>query len=57
MAPVGGLALDAHARAVEAWSRAADAARARDGALEYVRLYPHGRRVAAVRDLGGILMV
>jgi transmembrane sensor len=54
MAPAGGLAQDALAREVEAWSRAGDAARARDGALEYVRLYPHGRRVAAVRDLGGI---
>jgi transmembrane sensor len=54
MAPVGGLAQDALAREVEAWSRAGDAARARDGALEYVRLYPHGRRVSAVRDLGGI---
>jgi transmembrane sensor len=54
MAPAGGLAQDALAREVEAWSRAGDAARARDGALEYVRLYPHGRRVSAVRDLGGI---
>jgi hypothetical protein len=54
MAPGGGLAQDALAREVEAWSRAGEPARARDGALEYARLYPHGRRLAAVRDLGGI---
>jgi transmembrane sensor len=54
MAPGGGLAQDALAREVEAWSRAGESARARDAALEYVRLYPHGRRLAAVRDLGGI---
>jgi len=54
MAPGGGLAQDALAREVEAWARAGETSRARDGALEYVRLYPHGRRLAAVRDLGGI---
>jgi transmembrane sensor len=54
MAPVGGLGEDALAREVEAWARAGETARARDGALEYKRLYPHGRRLAAVRDLGGI---
>jgi transmembrane sensor len=54
MAPAGGLAQDALAREVEAWARAGETARARDGALEYQRLYPHGRRLAAVRDLGGI---
>jgi transmembrane sensor len=54
MAPGGGLAQDALAREVEAWARAGETARARDGALEYQRLYPHGRRLAAVRDLGGI---
>jgi hypothetical protein len=54
MAPAGGLAQDALAREVEAWARAGETARARDGALEYVHLYPHGRRLAAVRDLGGI---
>jgi hypothetical protein len=54
MAPSGGLAQDALAREVEAWARAgvSDSARAR--ALEYVRLYPQGRRLAAVRDLGRI---
>jgi transmembrane sensor len=54
MAPTGGLAQDALAREVEAWARAGEAARAHDAALEYVRLYPHGRRLRAVRDLGGI---
>jgi transmembrane sensor len=53
-APAGGLAQDALAREVEAWARAGETSRARDGALEYQRLYPHGRRLAAVRDLGGI---
>ncbi|HVZ73427.1 MAG TPA: tetratricopeptide repeat protein, partial [Polyangia bacterium] len=51
-APKGGLAQDALAREVEAWSRAGDAARAHATALEYVSLYPDGRRVAAVRVLG-----
>jgi hypothetical protein len=54
MAPVGGLAQDALAREVEAWAHAGETARARDAALEYARVYPHGRRLAAVRDLGGI---
>jgi transmembrane sensor len=54
MAPGGGLAQDALAREVEAWARAGDTAKARDGALEYQHLYPRGRRLAAVRDLGGI---
>jgi tetratricopeptide (TPR) repeat protein len=54
LAPAGGLAQDALAREVEAWSRAGRADRARASAAEYVRLYPNGRRVAAVRDLGGI---
>ncbi|HVR01654.1 MAG TPA: hypothetical protein VMT47_05955 [Polyangia bacterium] len=54
MAPGGGLAQDALAREVEAWSRAGESGRARDAALDYSRLYPRGRRLAAVRDLGGI---
>jgi tetratricopeptide (TPR) repeat protein len=53
-APTGGLAQDALAREVEAWSRAGEAARSHASAIEYVRLYPEGRRLAAVRDLGGI---
>ena len=54
LAPMGGLAQDALAREVEAWSRAGLTDQARASATEYVRLYPNGRRVAAVRDLGGI---
>jgi hypothetical protein len=54
MAPSGGLAQDALAREVEAWARAGISESARAGAIEYVRLYPHGRRLAAVRDLGRI---
>jgi hypothetical protein len=54
MAPAGGLAQDALAREVEAWARAGMSSRAHDAAVEYVRLYPNGRRVAAVRDLGRI---
>jgi hypothetical protein len=54
MAPTGGLAQDALAREVEAWARAGETAKAHDGALEYAQLYPHGRRLSAVRDLGGI---
>jgi transmembrane sensor len=54
MAPSGGLAQDALAREVEAWARAGASDRARSAATEYVRLYPTGRRLAAVRDLGGI---
>jgi hypothetical protein len=53
-APTGGLAQDALAREVEAWSRAGETARAHARALEYVRLYPQGRRLSAVRDLGGM---
>lgn len=54
MAPTGGLAQDALAREVEGWARAGMTERARAAATEYVRLYPMGRRLAAVRDLGGI---
>jgi hypothetical protein len=54
MAPGGGLGEDALAREVEAWARAGESARARAAAAEYLRLYPHGRRLAAVRDLGGV---
>jgi hypothetical protein len=54
MAPTGSLAQDALAREVEAWARAGMSSRAHDAALEYVHLYPNGRRVADVRDLGRI---
>jgi transmembrane sensor len=52
---VGGpLAEDALAREVEAWSRAAETARARALALEYQRAYPGGRRSKAVAKFGGL---
>lgn len=50
----GALTQDALAREVEAWSGAGDATQARERALEYVKLYPHGRRISAVRRLGGL---
>lgn len=48
----GPLAEDALAREVEACSRAGDTARARSLALEYNRLYPHGRRRHVVAKFG-----
>lgn len=54
LAPRGALAEDALAREVEAWSRAGDTALARARAEEFVRLYPDGRGVAAVKRLGGL---
>jgi transmembrane sensor len=54
LAPHGGLAQDALAREVEAWARAGARDRARTRAQEYVRLYPDGRRLGAVKELGGI---
>ncbi|AKF09104.1 FecR family protein [Sandaracinus amylolyticus] len=54
MAPDGSLAQDALAREVEAWHRAGDAEQARERALEYLRLHPHGLRASAVRRYGGI---
>jgi len=50
----GTLTQDALAREVESWSGAGDAEQAHERALEYTRLYPQGRRVAAVRRLGGL---
>jgi transmembrane sensor len=50
----GALAQDALAREVESWSRAGDAPAARERALEYTTLYPKGRRLKAVRRLGGL---
>jgi transmembrane sensor len=50
----GALAQDALAREVEAWSRAGEADKARARAVEYLKRYPKGRRVSAVRRLGGI---
>jgi transmembrane sensor len=53
LAQVGPFAEDALAREVEAWAKAGDRAKARARAQEYLLLYPSGRRVAAVRALGG----
>ncbi len=47
----GPLSHDALAREVEAWSRAGELSKARERAREYIRLYPSGRRLAAVRRL------
>ena len=54
LSPEGSLASDALAREVEAWRGAGDTARARERALEYLRLYPQGLRAAAVRQHGGL---
>lgn len=54
LAPEGAMAQDALAREVESWSRAGEASLARSRAEEYVSTYPHGRRLAAVRRLGGL---
>lgn len=54
LAPKGTLAQDALAREVESWSRAGDAAVARDRAQRYAEHYPKGRRLQAVRRLGGL---
>jgi transmembrane sensor len=50
----GALAQDALAREVESWSRAGEASLAQQRATEYVERYPKGRRLAAVRRLGGL---
>lgn len=50
----GTLTQDALAREVESWSRAGEAQLAGERAREYLKLYPHGRRVTAVKRLGGI---
>jgi transmembrane sensor len=49
----GSLAEDALAREIEAWSRAGAKARARERAEEYLRLYPKGQRLSAVKTFGG----
>lgn len=53
-APQGPLAEDALAREVEARSRSGDRLRARALAEEYVKLWPSGSRMAAVRHFGGL---
>jgi len=50
----GALTQDALAREVESWAGAGDAEQAHSRALEYMKLYPAGRRLAAVRRLGGL---
>ena len=52
--PRGAMAQDALAREVESWSRAGEASLARERAEEYVSIYPKGRRLGAVRRLGGL---
>jgi len=54
LAPSGSLAEDALAREVEAAQLAGQQSRARDLAEQYLRLYPHGRRLASVRKSGGL---
>jgi transmembrane sensor len=53
LAPHGPFAEDALAREVEAWAKAGDHGKARGRAQDYLRSYPSGRRVPAVRALGG----
>ena len=50
----GPMAQDALAREVEAWSRAGDRTRCRERADEYIRRYPSGRRLQAVRHYAGL---
>lgn len=50
----GPMAQDALAREVEAWSRAGEKIRCRERAQEYLRRYPSGRRVQAVRHYAGL---
>jgi transmembrane sensor len=50
----GTLTQDALAREVESWSRAGEAQLAGERAREYLKLYPQGRRITAVKRLGGI---
>jgi len=52
LAPRGDFAEDALAREIEAWRRAGDGDRARARAEEYLRIYPKGRRVEAVKRFG-----
>ncbi|HVW23818.1 MAG TPA: FecR domain-containing protein [Polyangiaceae bacterium] len=52
--PHGALSQDALAREVESWSRAGEATLAHERATEYVERYPNGRRLAAVKRLGGL---
>jgi transmembrane sensor len=50
----GGLAEDALAKEVESWSRAGEPGLARERANEYIKRFPKGRRLKAVRSFGGL---
>jgi transmembrane sensor len=50
----GTLTQDALAREVESWAGAGEAEQAHARALEYMKLYPRGRRASAVKRLGGL---
>jgi transmembrane sensor len=52
--PKGTLAEDALAREAEAWSRAGNADRAKAAALRYLKSYPKGHRLDAIKRFGGI---
>jgi transmembrane sensor len=52
--PDGPMAEDAQAREVEALSRAGEVQRARARAEAYVKAYPNGRRIRAVRRFGNL---
>jgi transmembrane sensor len=54
LAPLGSLAQDALAREVEALSKAGNTREANERAQQYVRAYPSGRRLHAVRLYGGL---
>ncbi|MEM6733482.1 MAG: hypothetical protein AAF658_18125, partial [Myxococcota bacterium] len=54
LAPEGPLAGDALAREVEAWARLGNADRARALAVEYLREYPKGSQVSAVKRFGDL---
>jgi transmembrane sensor len=53
LAPGGPFAEDALAREVEAWSKAKEPDKARAKGEEYLRSYPRGMRVEAVRSFSG----
>jgi transmembrane sensor len=54
LSPGGPFAEDALAREVEAWRQAAQPERAHARALEYLSLYPAGRRATSVRSMGKV---
>ena len=54
LAPTGGLAEDALAREVEAWSKAGKLGKARGQAELYIQSYPRGHRLRAVKKYGGL---